>query len=175
VESLVATACAATLLAFYPTMKLTINGQSVQVNAPTDTPLLWVLRDELSLTGTKYGCGIGQCGACTVHIDGSAQRCCTLPIGLLGEKKIGTIEGLSPQGGALHPVQQAWMDCDVVQCGYCQSGQVMCAAALLKANPKPNDAQIDEAMKSNLCRCGTYERIRQGVHRATELAAKGAR
>jgi isoquinoline 1-oxidoreductase alpha subunit len=156
-------------------MKLTINGKSVQVGAPADTPLLWVLRDELGLTGTKYGCGIGQCGACTVHLGGLAQRACSLPIGGLEGQSITTIEGLGGADGTLHPVQRAWVDCDVVQCGYCQSGQVMCAAGLLRSNPKPTDAQIDDAMKGNLCRCGTYERIRQGVQRASELAAKGGR
>jgi isoquinoline 1-oxidoreductase alpha subunit len=156
-------------------MKLTLNGRAVDVRASADTPLLWVLRDELGMTGTKYGCGIGQCGACTVHIDGVAQRACLQLVGTLGGSQITTIEGLSPEGAALHPVQQAWMDCDVVQCGYCQSGQVMCAAALLKATPKPSESQIDAAMKGNICRCGTYERIREGVQRASVLAAKGGR
>jgi isoquinoline 1-oxidoreductase alpha subunit len=152
-------------------MKLTINGQSVDVQAAAETPLLWVLRDELAMTGTKYGCGMGLCGACTVHLDGEATRSCITPISAAAGKSITTIEGLAP-AGKLHPVQQAWVEQDVVQCGYCQSGQVMAAAALLKKNARPNDAQIDEAMAGNICRCGTYERIRAGIKRASELAAK---
>jgi isoquinoline 1-oxidoreductase subunit alpha len=154
-------------------MKLTINGQSVDVRAAGDTPLLWVLRDELGMTGTKYGCGMGLCGACTVHLDGEPVRSCQTPISTTAGKTITTIEGLA-RGAQLHPVQQAWIEKDVVQCGYCQSGQVMAAAALLRKTPRPSDAQIDEAMAMNICRCGTYERIRAGVHRAAELSAGGA-
>jgi isoquinoline 1-oxidoreductase alpha subunit len=154
-----------------PPMKLTINGQSVEVRAAADTPLLWVLRDELAMTGTKYGCGMGLCGACTVHLGGEAVRSCVTPISAVGTKPITTIEGLA-KGAQLHPVQQAWVEKDVVQCGYCQSGQVMTAAALLQKTAQPTDAQIDEAMAGNICRCGTYERIRAGIKRAAELAAK---
>jgi isoquinoline 1-oxidoreductase alpha subunit len=138
---------------------LQINGASIQVAAAPDTPLLWALRDELGLTGTKYGCGIAQCGACTVHANGKAIRSCQAPIGSLGGIKITTIEGL---GGA-HPVQAAWIKRDVPQCGYCQSGQIMSAAALLAATPKPTDADIDAAMSGNICRCGTYQRIRAAI------------
>jgi isoquinoline 1-oxidoreductase alpha subunit len=153
-------------------MKLTINGKPVEVRASADTPLLWVLRDELTLTGTKYGCGLGLCGSCTVHVDGVATRACITPVGSLAGKKVTTIEGLSPSGsGPLHPVQQAWIECDVVQCGYCQSGQIMAAAALLQKNARPSEADINEAMGNHLCRCGTYERIRTGVQRAAVLAA----
>jgi aerobic-type carbon monoxide dehydrogenase small subunit (CoxS/CutS family) len=134
------------------------------VSAAPDTPLLWVLRDDLALTGTKFGCGIGQCGACTVHLDGVAVRSCQLPLSAVGAKKVVTIEGLAPAGG-LHPVQAAWIAEDVPQCGYCQAGQILAAAALLKRTPKPTDAQIDAAM-TNICRCGTYVRIRAAVHRA---------
>ena len=155
-------------------MKLSINGNAVEVRAAADTPLLWVLRDELNLTGTKYSCGLGLCGACTVHVDGRAERACQTPVGTLGGKAITTIEGLA-RNGNLHAVQQAWIEEDVVQCGYCQSGQVMAAAALLKANARPTDAQIDDAMAGNICRCGTYEKIRAGVHRAAELAAGGGK
>ena len=153
-------------------MKLSINGNAVEVRAAADTPLLWVLRDELGLTGTKYGCGLGLCGACTVHIDGSAERACQTQIGAVAGKSITTIEGLAAASGKLHPVQQAWVEEDVVQCGYCQSGQIMAAAALLKKNAHPTDAQIDDGMAINICRCGTYEKIRAGIHRAAELAAK---
>jgi isoquinoline 1-oxidoreductase alpha subunit len=138
---------------------LQINGASIQVAAAPETPLLWVLRDELGLTGTKYGCGIAQCGACTVHANGKAIRSCQAPIGSLSGIKITTIEGL---GGA-HPVQAAWIKRDVPQCGYCQSGQIMSAAALLAATPKPSDADIDAAMNGNICRCGTYQRIRAAI------------
>jgi aerobic-type carbon monoxide dehydrogenase small subunit (CoxS/CutS family) len=143
---------------------LTVNGKPRSVSAAPDTPLLWVLRDDLALTGTKFGCGIGQCGACTVHLDGVAVRSCQLPLSAVGAKKVVTIEGLAPAGG-LHPVQAAWIAEDVPQCGYCQAGQILAAAALLKRTPKPTDAQIDAAM-TNICRCGTYVRIRAAVHRA---------
>jgi isoquinoline 1-oxidoreductase alpha subunit len=141
---------------------LSINGKSYDVNVESDTPLLWVLRDTIGLTGTKYGCGIAQCGACTVHIDGVAQRSCQIPIGTVGAKKVTTIEGLA-QDGKLHPVQEAWLKLDVPQCGYCQSGMMMAAVTLLKQKPKPTDADIDAAM-TNICRCGTYQRIRAAIH-----------
>jgi isoquinoline 1-oxidoreductase alpha subunit len=154
-------------------MKLAINGRTVEVSAGGDTPLLWVLRDELGMSGTKFGCGMGLCGACTVHLDGEPIRSCQLPVSAAAGHAVTTIEGLS-SGGSLHPVQQAWIEADVVQCGYCQSGQVMAAAALLRKYSNPNDAQIVEAMSGNICRCGTYERIRAGIKRATELAADQA-
>jgi isoquinoline 1-oxidoreductase alpha subunit len=150
-------------------MKLTVNGVEREVNAPSDMPLLWALRDLLGLTGTKFGCGIAQCGACTVHLDGTPRRSCVTPISAAAGKKITTIEGLSPDGS--HPVQRAWTELDVVQCGYCQSGQIMSAAALLAAKSDPTDADIDTAMSGNICRCGTYQRIRSAVHRAAELRA----
>jgi isoquinoline 1-oxidoreductase alpha subunit len=146
---------------------LKINGQSIEVDAAPDTPLLWVLRDHLSMTGTKYGCGMALCGACTVHIDGVATRSCVLPLQAVGARSVTTIEGLSKDRS--HAVQQAWMEIDVPQCGYCQSGQIMSAAALLKSNPHPSDSDIDAAMSGNICRCGTYPRIRRAVHRAAEL------
>jgi len=152
-------------------MKLEINGVTRQVDAPADMPLLWVLRDLLHLAGTKYGCGIAQCGACTVHLDGEAVRACITPLAMARGRKITTIEGLSANGD--HPVQQAWTELDVVQCGYCQSGQVMAAAALLAGNRSPTDADIDTALAGNICRCGTYQRIRAAVHRAAEIARKG--
>ena len=150
---------------------LTINGHAHQVDVDPDTPLLWVLRDTLGLTGTRYGCGIAQCGACTVHIDGVATRSCSVPVGAVEGSAITTIEGLSPPNGDLHPVQKAWIAHDVPQCGYCQSGQIMAAAALLKTNPKPSDADIDDAI-TNICRCGTYQRIREAIHTASTLGGK---
>jgi isoquinoline 1-oxidoreductase alpha subunit len=150
-------------------MKLNVNGVERDVNAPPDMPLLWVLRDTLGLTGTKFGCGIAQCGACTVHVDGAPRRSCVTPASSAVGKKIITIEGLSPDG--MHPVQRAWAQLDVVQCGYCQSGQIMSAAALLADKGDPDDAEIDAAMSGNICRCGTYQRIRAAVHRAAELRA----
>ena len=150
-------------------MKLTINGTQHDVDAPPNMPLLWVIRDLVGLTGTKFGCGIAQCGACTVHIDGAPRRSCITSVSTVEGKAITTIEGLSPDGG--HPVQRAWADLDVVQCGYCQSGQIMTAAALLADKPEPSDADIDTAMTGNICRCGTYQRIRDAVHRAAELSA----
>jgi aerobic-type carbon monoxide dehydrogenase small subunit (CoxS/CutS family) len=143
---------------------LTVNGRRVRVDVDPATPLLWVLRDTLGLTGTKLGCGIAQCGACTVHVDGAATRSCTLTIGNAADKSVTTIEGLSPDRS--HPLQRAWIEEDVPQCGYCQSGQIMSAAALLAQNPAPDDAAIDEAMRGNICRCGTYVRIRRAIHRA---------
>jgi isoquinoline 1-oxidoreductase alpha subunit len=151
-------------------MKLNINGQVRDVQAEADTPLLWVLREQAGLTGTKYGCGVAQCGACSVHVNGKVQRSCVIRVGdVKAGDKIVTIEGLSAQ--ATHPVQKAWMAIDVAQCGYCQSGQIMAAAALLAANPKPSDKDIDAAM-TNICRCGTYQRIRAAVHMAADDMAK---
>ena len=141
---------------------LTINGYAQQVDVDPDTPLLWVLRDTLGLTGTKYGCGIALCGACTVHIDGVATRSCSMPVNAVGAGKITTIEGLAANG-TLHKVQQAWIDNDVPQCGYCQSGMIMAVAALLKDNPNPTDADIDSTI-TNICRCGTYQQVREAIH-----------
>jgi isoquinoline 1-oxidoreductase alpha subunit len=154
-------------------MKLHVNGKDHEVSVPDEMPLLWVLRDVLGLTGTKFGCGMAQCGACTVHVDGQALRSCVAPVSSLVGRKITTIEGLDASGS--HPVQKAWAELDVVQCGYCQPGQIMSAAALLKAVPRPSDGEIDTALSGNLCRCGTYQRIRAAVHRAAELTAKGGR
>jgi len=148
-------------------IKLSINGQTHEVDADTDTPLLWVIREWIGLTGTKYGCGIAQCGACTVHVDGVATRSCSLPAGAVSDAKITTIEGLSPDGLS-HPVQVAWLQHEVPQCGYCQSGQIMAAAALLAQKPDPSDADIGE-MVTNICRCGTYQRIREAIHTAAGL------
>jgi isoquinoline 1-oxidoreductase subunit alpha len=148
-------------------VRLVVNGRDQQVDVDPGTPLLWVLRDTLGLTGTKYGCGIAQCGACTVHIEGDAVRSCSLAAGAVEGQKIVTIEGLSPDGN--HPVQKAWLEVEVPQCGYCQIGMIMSAAALLAQKPKPSDADIDEAM-SNICRCGTYSRIRQAIHVAAGKA-----
>ena len=148
-------------------MELNVNGVKHEVNTPPDTPLLWVLRDVLGMTGTKFGCGMAQCGACTVHVDGEPLRSCVMPVSAVAGKSITTIEGLSADGS--HPVQRAWVELDVVQCGYCQSGQIMSAAALLAVIPKPTDADIDAAMTGNICRCGTYQRIRDAIHRAAEL------
>ncbi len=152
-------------------MKLIVNGQEREVDAPPDMPLLWVLRDVLGYTGTKYGCGMAQCGVCTVHLDGKAVRACVTPVSAVGTRAVTTIEGLSPDGS--HPVQRAWAEVDVVQCGYCQPGQIMTAAALLAEKPRPTDADIDEALAGNICRCGAYQRIRAAVHRAAALK-KGA-
>ncbi|HYL31118.1 MAG TPA: (2Fe-2S)-binding protein [Gemmatimonadales bacterium] len=151
------------------TIELKLNGKRVSVDVPPDTPLLWVLRDSLHLTGTKFGCGIGQCGACTVHIDGAAQKSCQFPVAAVAGKSVTTIEGLSADGS--HAVQKAWIQEQVPQCGYCQSGQIMRAAALLAATPRPTDADIDREMSENLCRCGTYQRIRRAIHRAAGEAA----
>jgi aerobic-type carbon monoxide dehydrogenase small subunit (CoxS/CutS family) len=145
-------------------IKLTVNGRAETVDAPADMPLLWVVRDLLDLKGTKYGCGMSVCGMCTVHVDGQATRSCVTPIASVAGKRITTIEGLSRDGS--HPLQKAWMELDVAQCGYCQAGQIMSAAALLTRTPKPTDAQIDAAMDDNLCRCGTYLRIREAIRKA---------
>jgi isoquinoline 1-oxidoreductase subunit alpha len=152
-------------------INLTVNGRSIPVDAPPDTPLLWVIRDVLNLHGTKYGCGIGECGACTVHLGGQPVRACLTPLSAAGSAQITTIEGLS--SNASHPLQQAWLDMDVPQCGYCQAGQIMSAAALLAKHPDPTDEQIDEGMNGNLCRCGTYLRIRQAIHKAASIHADG--
>lgn len=144
-----------------------VNGKPLETDAAPDTPLLWVLRDHLGLTGTKFGCGQALCGACTVHVDGQPVRSCVVPLSSVGSAAVTTIEGLSPDRS--HAVQQAWMELDVPQCGYCQSGQIMSASALLAANPQPSDADIDTALAGNICRCGTYSRIRKAVHRAAEL------
>jgi aerobic-type carbon monoxide dehydrogenase small subunit (CoxS/CutS family) len=146
---------------------LKINGKTHSVEADSDTPLLWILRDQLDLLGTKYGCGIGQCGSCTVHVNGNPLRSCMLQVSQLQGMDIVTIEGLSTDGD--HPVQKAWLEHDVPQCGYCQSGQIMTAAALLKNNPKPTDEDIDAAMEGNICRCGTYVRIKQAIKTASKL------
>ncbi len=140
---------------------LEVNGKMMEADVDSDTPILWVLRDHLGLTGTKFGCGVAQCGSCTIHLNGTAVRSCSIPVSAVGKGKITTIEGLSANGD--HPVQQAWLEEDVPQCGYCQAGQIMTAAALLARNPKPTTSQIDDAMNANLCRCGTYHRIRQAV------------
>ena len=149
---------------------LNINGVSHQVDVAADTPLLWVLRDTLGLLGTKFGCGIGNCGACMVHLGGLPTRSCMTPVSTVGRKKVLTIEGLTAQGD--HPLQKAWQELDVPQCGYCQGGQIMTAAALLQESAHPTDAEIDDAMAGNLCRCAAYQRIRAGIHRAAEIAAK---
>jgi isoquinoline 1-oxidoreductase alpha subunit len=151
-------------------MKLNVNGEVREVEAPEDMPLLWALRDLLGITGVKFGCGMAQCGACTVHLDGRAVRSCVTPVSAVGGRKITTIEGLSADNS--HPVQQAWAEVDVVQCGYCQSGQIMSAVALLAENPSPSDDDIDVAMAGNICRCGTYQRIREAVHRAAALSKR---
>ena len=151
-----------------PAYTLKINGQSRNVEVPADTPLLWVLRDSLNLPGTKYGCGLGLCGACTVHLNGVPVRSCQLPVSAVGSTPVTTIEGLDPAGA--HPLQKAWCDHDVPQCGYCQSGQIMTAAALLKQSARPSEAEIDAAMAGNLCRCGTYLRIRAAIKDAAGMA-----
>ncbi len=150
---------------------ITVNGQPHEVTADPSMPLLWVLRDVLGMTGTKFGCGIAQCGACTVHLDGTPTRSCITPLSAVGARKVTTIEGLSPDGSTA--VQRAWVELQVPQCGYCQSGQLMSATALLAKKPKPTDADIDEAMNGNLCRCGTYQRIRAAIHRAAEIMVAG--
>lgn len=156
-----------------PLISFQVNGQSRTVDVSPDTPLLWVLRDSLQLTGTKYGCGISQCGACTVHVDGDPTRSCVTPVSAIAGKSITTIEGLSPDRN--HPIQQAWIAEQVPQCGYCQSGQIMTAVALLAHTPKPTDADIDQAMSGNICRCGMYQRMRKAIHRAAgQLTADAA-
>ena len=147
------------------TFSISINGKTHEVNADPSTPMLWILRDHLDMTGTKFGCGIAQCGACTVHLDGVAVRSCQLPIAAINDQEVTTIEGLSENGD--HPVQQAWLEHDVPQCGYCQAGQIMTAAALLKQNSNPNDQEIENAMHGNICRCGTYTRIKAAVKTAS--------
>ena len=152
-------------------ISLSVNDKEVSVDVDPDMPLLWVLRDMLGLTGTKYGCGAALCGACTVHVAGEPVRSCVTPVSSVGARRITTIEGLS--AGRSHPLQRAWIELDVPQCGYCQSGQIMSAAALLARNPQPSDAEIDAAMAGNVCRCGTYQRIRAAIHRAAVLGAGG--
>ncbi len=147
-----------------------INSEEVSFEGDPGTPLLWVIRDHLRLQGTKFGCGIGQCGSCTVHVDGVAQRSCVMPVATIDGRSITTIEGLAPEDGGLHPVQQAWLEHDVPQCGYCQAGQIMAAVDFLKRYPDPSDADIDSNI-TNICRCGTYVRIRKAIHRAAEIAA----
>jgi aerobic-type carbon monoxide dehydrogenase small subunit (CoxS/CutS family) len=154
-------------------VSLIVNGKRYQVDVSPDTPLLWVIRETLGLTGTKYGCGMSLCGACTVHANGQAVRSCVTPVSSVVGKEIITIEGLSADGN--HPVQRAWIAEDVPQCGFCHSGQIMSAAALLAENPKPSDADIDDAMSGNICRCGTYQRIRRAIHRAAKMMAEGGR
>jgi len=151
------------------TYNLTVNGQQHQVDVSPDTPILWVLRDHLDLVGTKFGCGIAQCGACTIHLDGNAVRSCTLPISAVGDQEVTTIEGLSEEGD--HPVQEAWLEHDVPQCGYCQAGQIMTAVAFLDSNPNPSEDEVMDAMNGNICRCGTYLRIRKAVQTAAEKMA----
>jgi isoquinoline 1-oxidoreductase alpha subunit len=155
-------------------IQTSINGKLVALAAEPDTPLLWVIREELGLTGTKFGCGIAACGACTVHVNGEPTRSCSLPVSEVAGKSITTIEGLKSADGTLHAVQQAWISAQVPQCGYCQSGQIMAAVALIEKTGSPSDAQIDEAM-TNICRCGTYPRIRKAIHAATGQAAKAAK
>jgi isoquinoline 1-oxidoreductase subunit alpha len=154
-------------------LSLSVNGKMYRVEVPVDTPLLWVLRDSIGLTGTKYGCGKALCGACTVHVNGHAVRSCVTPVSAVVGKEVVTIEGLSHD--LQHPVQRAWIEEDVPQCGYCQPGQIMSATALLAANPRPSDADIDQAMSGNLCRCGTYQRIRKAIHRAADSMAAGGK
>jgi isoquinoline 1-oxidoreductase alpha subunit len=149
-----------------------VNGVNASFDGAGDTPLLWVLRDHLQLKGAKFGCGIGRCGACSVHVNGVVQRSCIIPVARMAGATITTIEGLAPAAGGLHPVQQAWLEMDVPQCGYCQAGQLMAAAGLLQNTPRPSDADIDRSM-TNICRCGTYVRIRKAIHRAAELKALG--
>jgi aerobic-type carbon monoxide dehydrogenase small subunit (CoxS/CutS family) len=150
-------------------ISLEVNGKKYELDVGWDVPLLWVIREQIGLTGTKYGCGIAQCGACTVHVDGKPERSCQVSVKAVQGKKITTIEGLSEN----HPVKEAWLADDVPQCGYCQSGQIMAAAALLAKNPKPTDADIDAFMSGNICRCGTYQGIRKAIHRASKMMAKG--
>jgi isoquinoline 1-oxidoreductase subunit alpha len=152
------------------TYQLIVNGESRSVEAVPETPLLWILRDNLELNGTKFGCGMALCGACTVHVDGNPVRSCSTPISSIGAKKVTTIEGISAAG--LHPVQKAWIEENVPQCGYCQTGQIMSAIALIEKNPTPSDSDIDTAMQGNICRCGTYERIRKAIKKASNTSAQ---
>ncbi len=155
-------------------VEFVVNSQDISFDGDANTPLLWVLRDELKMKGTKFGCGTGQCGACTVHIDGVARRSCITPVATVGGQSITTIEGLASAADALHPVQQAWLENDVPQCGYCQAGQIMAAVDFLKAHPQPTDEDIDNNI-SNICRCGTYVRIRKAIHRAAELITSASK
>ena len=153
-------------------ISLTVNGTKHELDVPPEVPLLWAVRETLGLTGTKYGCGMALCGSCTVHLDGAPIRSCVTPVSAAAGKNVTTIEGLSPRTD--HPIQRAWMEIDVAQCGYCQPGQIMSAAALLATRPRPTDADIDDAMAGNICRCGTYQRIRAAIHRAAAIASGGA-
>ncbi|WP_372862080.1 (2Fe-2S)-binding protein [Spongiibacter sp.] len=150
-------------------LAFTLNGKAIQLDVDPSTPLLWVIRDELAMTGTKFGCGMGLCGACTVHLNGAPIRSCSFPVQAAAGQKITTIEGLIGDSGALHPVQEAWLSLNVPQCGYCQSGQIMSAVALLESNPTPSDEDIDTAMAGNICRCGTYPKIRAAIHAAAQV------
>jgi isoquinoline 1-oxidoreductase alpha subunit len=152
--------------------QLKVNGKQLSVDVDPSTPLLWVLRDHLHLIGTKYGCGAGACGACTVHLNGNALRCCQLPISAVGTQAITTIEGIAPSETEMHPVQKAWLELDVAQCGYCQTGQIMSAVALLKRNPNPTETEIEAAMTGNICRCGTYIRIKAAIQKAAKSTTK---
>lgn len=152
--------------------QLKVNGKSLQVDADSSTPLLWVLRDHLHLVGTKFGCGVGACGACTVHLNGRAMRSCQLPVSAVGTQAVTTIEGIVSTEKEMHPVQKAWLELDVAQCGYCQTGQIMSAVALLKSNPNPTEAEIESAMTGNICRCGTYLRIKAAIQQAAKSSTK---
>ena len=153
-------------------MNLKVNGKKYEVDLDQATPVLWVLRDHLNLIGTKFGCGVGACGACTIHLNGRALKSCQLPVSALGAQEITTIEGIVEEIGAMHPVQKAWLELDVAQCGYCQTGQIMAAVSLLKTKPNPTDDEIDAAMTGNLCRCGTYVRIKAAIHQAAKSTTK---
>jgi isoquinoline 1-oxidoreductase alpha subunit len=153
-------------------MNLKVNGKKYEVDLDPATPVLWVLRDHLNLIGTKFGCGVGACGACTIHLNGRALKSCQLPVSAVGAQEITTIEGIVEEIGALHPVQKAWLELDVAQCGYCQTGQIMAAVSLLKTKPNPTDDEIDAAMTGNLCRCGTYVRIKAAIHQAAKSTTK---
>lgn len=153
-------------------MNLKVNGKKYEVELDPATPVLWVLRDHLSLIGTKFGCGVGACGACTIHLNGRALKSCQLPVSAVGAQEITTIEGIVEEIGAMHPVQKAWLELDVAQCGYCQTGQIMAAVSLLKTKPNPTDDEIDAAMTGNLCRCGTYVRIKAAIHQAAKSTTK---
>ena len=153
-------------------LNLKINGKQHEVDVDPSTPVLWVLRDHLNLIGTKFGCGVGSCGACTIHLDGRALKSCQLPVSAVGTKEITTIEGIVTTSAELHPVQKAWLELDVAQCGYCQTGQIMAAVALLKTKPNPTDDDIDAAMTGNICRCGTYVRIKAAIHQAAKSSTK---
>ena len=153
-------------------INLKVNGKKYEVNVDPGTPVLWVLRDHLNLIGTKYGCGVGSCGACTIHLNGRAVKSCQLPVSAVSTQEITTIEGIVAEAGEMHPVQKAWLELDVAQCGYCQTGQIMAAVSLLKTKPNPTDEEIDAAMTGNICRCGTYIRIKAAIHQAAKSSTK---